>query len=240
MEEASKFLTKSFKIYNKFLISYSSTYSNLAVMKPDFSTLAPFYDLLGTVVFFGALRRSQNYFLRDLGSPSKVLILGGGTGTYLIDLLKTNDIESVDYVDISPGMIEKAERKFVKSGSKTKVSFHCGGADVIPQKKYDLIITNYFLDCFTNENLKDLIPALYELLTPDGKWLFTDFHKDESTGRIKRGLIRFLYGFFNQICNLGVKKLPDFNGHFEKADLKVQKQRFFSGKLLRTVLFTKT
>ena len=208
-------------------------------MNTDFSRLAPVYDLLGSVVFFGALRRSQNYFLEEMNSPEKVLILGGGTGTFLIDLLKNSGIKSVDYVDISPGMIKKAKKKFVNSEIQCEVNFICGGINEIPKNNYDLICTNYFLDCFSDEALEGLIPQLEKSLAGKGHWLFTDFCQDESSGLNRRWLIRFLYGFFSVTCNLKIKQLPNFSTHFKSADLEKINEKFFLRGLLKSVLFRK-
>jgi tRNA (cmo5U34)-methyltransferase len=205
-------------------------------MKPDFSKLTPIYDLLGSALFFGALRRSQTYFLNDLPKIKKALILGGGTGTFLIDFIRKVDVESIDYIDISPGMIAKAKKKADSAGLSEKVNFICGSEKEIPETAYDFICTNYFLDCFNDDSLLELMPVLKGKLSKGGNWLFTDFYLDRKPSFFRRNFVRFLYFFFSVTCGLRVKELPDFDKHFEEKIKK--RERFFCGGILRSVLWS--
>ncbi len=204
-------------------------------MKPDFSKLSLIYDVLGSIAFLGALRRSQNYFLGELPQVENVLIIGGGTGTFLIDLLKTEKVTSVDYVDISPGMILRAKAKVEKAGFAESVNFVCGSENDLPNQKYDLICTNYFLDCFNEESLSELMPMLKDKLSAGGHWLFTDFFLDRNSSFLRKSLVKFLYFFFRVTCGLKVKELPSFGEHFE--EMTPQNEKFFFFGLLRAVLY---
>lgn len=205
----------------------------------DFSNLSSIYDLLGSCAFFGALHRSQTHFLKDLKPASHALIVGGGTGRFLVDLLKSGKVEHLTYVDISPGMISRAKKKVSSLGFEHKVEFICGGIDSIPQKKYELICTHYFLDCFEGEALCGLISSLKGLLHEDGTWHFSDFYQDESTSFFKRKFIGFLYWFFRLFCGLQVRNLGDFRKLFKEEGLECEGEKFFIGKLMRTAVYRK-
>ena len=204
---------------------------------PDFSILASFYDFLGLLMFQGALHKSQIYFLNKLSSPSKVLVLGGGTGKFLIDLLKSNEVQDVTYVDISPGMIKKARGKVKNLGFEGKVNFICGGLESIPNEKFDLICTHYILDCFNKDEVFTVIDKLKASLKPSGMWHFTDFYQDESSSLFKRVLLKFLYSFFRLSCGLKVDGLADFKSLFKDRGLKLVEEKYFRGTLLRTALY---
>ena len=204
-------------------------------MKPDFSKLSLIYDTLGSIAFFGALRRSQSHFLRELSEVENVLVIGGGTGTFLIDLLKTGKVASVDYVDISPGMIACAKKKVGKAGFKEAVHFVCGSENDLPDKKYDLICTNYFLDCFNEVELSPVLAKLKSRLGEDGQVLCTDFYLNAESSFLKKSLVKFLYLFFRITCGLKVNKLPSFDDHFKEMKLEKEKSFFFG--LLRTALY---
>lgn len=203
---------------------------------PDFSRLSKLYDLLGLLVFQGSLHKSQIYFLEKLPEAENVLILGGGTGKFLADLVKSGKAKKITYVDISPGMIARAEAKVEKLNAC--VEFICGGADSIPAGRYDLICTHYFLDCFDETELKELSGLLKSHLTENGVWHFTDFYLDEKASFFRTGLLSFLYFFFRLTCGLKVKELADFRKIFSEAGLKLKEEEFFRKGLLRTALYT--
>ena len=204
-------------------------------MRPDFSKLSSIYDALGSVAFCGALRRSQNYFLGELPRVENVLILGGGTGTFLVDLLKTGKVSSVDYVDVSPGMISRAKKKVRKAGFEECVNFVCGTEDDLPDKKYDLICTNYFLDCFNDVELSSVLIKIKERLIGEGLLLCTDFYLNEKSSFQEKGLVKFLYLFFRTTCGLKVQQLPDFDDKLKI--MKTENEKFFFFGLLRAALY---
>ena len=203
----------------------------------DFSILSPIYDFLGSIVFFGALHRSQIYFLDQLKKPDRALIIGGGTGRFLVDLLKSEKVKNITYVDISAGMFAKAKKKVSALGKENQVEFICGGLEAVPDRQYDLICTHYFLDCFEEEELCLMLSKLRGLLSKEGEWHFTDFYLDESSSFIKTKFVGFLYFFFRILCGLKVKKLPDFKKLFNGTELKGETEKYFFRGLLRTAIY---
>lgn len=211
---------------------------NNKMRKCDFSRLAPVYDLLGELAFAGALRRSQTCFTGELPACRRVLIIGGGTGGFLIELLKTKEVDVVDYVDISPGMIKKAREKLQKKCPQfvCKVNFICGSVEEVQGQKYDLICTHYFLDCFSPQELPAIMAGLYLSLNTGGQWLFADFTGDTF---LKKNLVAFLYKFFKLTAALNAGELADFRGEFSKLGVQLCREGFFAGRLLRAALYKK-
>lgn len=203
----------------------------------DFSRLAGIYDLLGLLTFCGALHRSQVYFLSSLHQCQRALIMGGGTGKFLIDLLKSGKVDKVTYVDISPGMIVKARRKVQSRGLLSRVEFICGGIADIPAVKFDLVCTHYFLDCFSEADLTKVFAKLKTCLAVQGLWHFSDFYLDKYSSWYERKLLRFLYGFFRVTCGLGVDSLADFSKFFDSYKLRIVQEKSFGGGLLRTAVY---
>lgn len=193
--------------------------------------------MLGSIVFFGALHRSQTFFLSRLQKSDNVLVVGGGTGRFLVDLLKVGESLKVTYVDISPGMILKAKKKVNKLGKSEHVEFICGGLESIPNGKYDLICTHYFLDCFEEGELFGVIQQFKSLLSKDGLWHFTDFYLDDSSSMFRKSFVSFLYFFFRSFCGLKVKKLANFKELFSKNGLQLKEEGYFYRGLLRTGLY---
>lgn len=203
----------------------------------DFSILSSIYDFLGSIVFFGALHRSQVYFIDQLKKPDRALIIGGGTGRFLVDLLKSEKVKNITYVDISQGMIARAKKKVSALGKENQVEFICGGVDAVPDRQYDLICTHYFLDCFEEEKLCLILSKLRGLLSKEGEWYFTDFYLDESSSFIKTKFVGFLYFFFRILCGLKVKILPDFKKVFTDLELNCESEKYFFRGLLRTAIY---
>ncbi|NQZ59583.1 MAG: class I SAM-dependent methyltransferase [Lentisphaeraceae bacterium] len=206
--------------------------------KCDFSRLAAIYDLLGDIAFVGALRRSQNCFLKILPHSKRVLIIGGGSGRFLVDLLKSHEFDFVDYVDISPGMIEQAKKNVGRQlpHLKSKVNFTCGSVESVRGQTYDLICTHYILDCFAGDELKEVMNLLHDSLGNGGHWLFADFMGDNY---IKECLIAFLYQFFKFTVSLKPHKLGDFVVEFRKLNLEICEEKYFVNRLIRAALYKK-
>src|SRR5690348_16816239 len=96
----------------------------------SFDRIAGFYDALARIVFGKHIMNSQCYFLDALNDGSKVLILGGGTGWLLAELLSRKPHCEVWYVEASQRMITLSE---VKTGAvKKNVHFIHGTEQSIP------------------------------------------------------------------------------------------------------------
>ena len=210
------------------------------INKVNFSKLAPIYDLLGSLAFVGRLHRSQTHLIPLYPKqPKNILIMGGGTGKFLIELLKAITFENITYIDLSPKMITLARNKVSVSypESLSKMHFICGDETTIPKKSYDLIITHYFLDCFTETDFVKVAESLYDHLQATGTWSMVDFSNPQNN-HIKGSIIGFLYGFFRLTCQLNVKNIPDFDPWFEQK-LGRRYDKEFIGGLLKSTIYTK-
>ena len=188
-------------------------------------------------MFQGSLHSSQIHFLDKLPKLSKALVLGGGTGKFLVALLLSDKVERVVYVDISPGMISKAKDKIQKLNLEDKVDFICGGLESIPADQYDLICTHYFLDCFGSEQIEEVIQHLKKSLAEDGIWHLTDFYLDSESSFLRKKFVAFLYFFFRLSCGLNVDKLANFKKIFKEVEFKEIEESFFRRRAFRTALY---
>ncbi|MEW6144349.1 MAG: malonyl-ACP O-methyltransferase BioC [Thermodesulfobacteriota bacterium] len=106
----------------------------------------------------------------EIDTPSAILDVGSGTG-YLTELLleRFPDVR-VTAVDIAPGMIDLAKRKF----SGRRIKFICADAEeMILGEKYDLIASNASFQWF-NDTQKTL-EKLFSSLTDKGTMCFSTF-----------------------------------------------------------------
>jgi len=210
--------------------------------KRGFDFLSFFYDFSSRLFFGNYLLKSQTYFLPQLKKCNSVLIFGGGTGKILAELLKQNIESEYTYVDISSTMINKTKKRVDGFSQTQNTNFIEGSYLNIPaDKKFDLIITPYVLDCFSEEELIIVMNTLDSKLNKDGQWLFTDFNSPQN-GLMKTaaGIItRTLYFFFNMICGLGVTRLPDFEKEFSRLNHSVLKEKYFLKNLLVSKIYAR-
>lgn len=204
-------------------------------MKPEqivrgFDFVAPYYDLFSYLVFQKRLLRAQTHYFGRIGKAESILIFGGGTGKILLPLSQDIQFKSMTFLDISPRMIAKAVRCCNSSGIdvEDKIEFIEGSTEKLSEgERYDLIITPFVLDCFSDESLRTVIAKLDQHLEPGGIWLFTDFNEDQSFGfisNIRNAFIKFLYFVFNLFCPLGITQLPKFGAAFSQLNYGIVAQ----------------
>ena len=132
--------------------------------------IARWYRALEYLVFGRALERRRLEFLDDVTDARQVLVLGDGDGRFTAEFVKRNPKATVDWVDLSSRMTEIAERRIGDAG--VNVRFQVGDARTVSiAKKYDLVVTHFFLDCFTEDELEGLVARVLPnavIREPDG------------------------------------------------------------------------
>jgi len=172
----------------------------------DFDSVAWIYDSLSKLVFGNELINAQKHFLHRIPGGSNVLIIGGGTGDLLPPILHSSPGCHVCYIDASLKMIDRAQAKV--QGNK-QVRFIHGTEQEIPTRKvFDVIITNFYFDLFSEESLHLVVDKVKKHLSRNGAWLATDF---VNTGRIMhRAQLGLMYAFFRVISNIEASRLPEW------------------------------
>lgn len=181
-------------------------------MKNDFDKVAGVYDPLARLVFGSKLDDAQQFFLNGLEKKANVLILGGGTGRILEWLPKQKELD-VTFVELSHSMLEKAKKR--DSNAKSTSFIHKNGLATSGQFNY--VITNFFFDCFSQEQLDEMIKHVVSMLDVEGKLFVTDFKDND---RLKDQWInRLMHWFFKLITNLESKALKDISNTIEAHGL---------------------
>ncbi len=178
----------------------------------SFDRLAPFYRAMEFFAAGGKLQRCRVALLGEIPVPSRILLAGDGHGRTLAAVLgKFPDAEIV-VVDSSAGMLEVARRN-VPVGASVEFVI----ADLMTwngqPSSFHLIVTNFFLDCFTEDQLSVVVSNLAKMATPEANWLLADFQVAEgrAAGLRCRLILALLYAFFRKVCGLQAGKLhpPD-------------------------------
>lgn len=194
----------------------------------SFDRIAWMYDGLAQLVFFGAIRKSQLTFLSYIEPRSKILIVGGGTGWILSELDKLGILMVVHYVEASTAMLKKSRLR--EPFKNIQVTFNHGTVEELSKVRYNVIITNFFLDVFSEDNLGTVIEKLDSHLNRDGIWIITDFVN--SGKKWQKILIKLMYGFFRFTANIEGSRLLDFKANFEQLGYQLSTERSYFHKMI--------
>ena len=182
----------------------------------NFDRLAVHYPWMEQVYAGGLMQRCRVAFLPRVIYCRRALLAGEGTGKFLAELLRNHPDAEVVCVEQSTSMIQQARRRLARERLDiSRVRFE--QADVLawtpPPGQFDLIVTNFFLDCFRLEQLERLIPMLARSAASGATWLVADFRLPENGWRRLRAAINLaaLYAFFKLSTSLSANWLtpPD-------------------------------
>lgn len=202
-------------------------------MHNGFNGIAYFYDELTWLVFGNSITRSQKCFLNKIQYCSTILILGGGTGWLLKEVLKINQYGKIYYIEASSQMIVMTK---AKTNYDERVVFIHGTEDTIPTGiKYDAVITNFYLDLFFESSLKTVVSKICYALAPNSYWIATDFVS--GTVWWQRMMLWMMYRFFKVVSHIEAKQLPDWNRAITKEGFAEQSSQFFFGRFIKTSLY---
>jgi ubiquinone/menaquinone biosynthesis C-methylase UbiE len=102
------------------------------------------------------------------------------------------------------------------------------------ENKFDLIVTQFFLDCFANEELRKAIEKLASFLMPGGAWMVADFQVPSGGWRRRRAqlVLALAYAFFRIATRLPAKRLVAPQPLLEAQGLQLEKRIEFNFGLL--------
>lgn len=176
---------------------------------PRFDRLAPHYWWVEAATFGGLLHWCRTALLSEVADARRVLILGEGDGRFLADFLKANAVATVDVVEAGAEMVRIAQQRI---GATDRVRFHVRDARTFESGEfYDLVVTNFFLDCFPAAELDEMVDKLAARLRPRGRWLVGDFATPES-GIIRlpaRMVLAVMYACFRLETRIPAGELID-------------------------------
>lgn len=202
--------------------------------KNNFDNVAWCYDSLSFLVFGKALKQSQLILLDTLGHCERVLIIGGGTGWILPELLKRKKVQEIDYVESSFKMLQKARQQ--KLPAQVTVNFiHADAQRIVAPKTYDAVLAFYFFDLFPNEKQERFISIFNNVLKAGGKLLVADFYLSGESPYWQKKLMKLMYCFFSITSSLEVARLEDFRTGLKKNFKCVSSVAGFRGMILSEV-----
>jgi ubiquinone/menaquinone biosynthesis C-methylase UbiE len=203
-------------------------------MPANYNNSAWFYDGLSHVVYGRALISAQVYLLQYVPAGASVLIAGGGTGWILEELTQIHPSGlQITYVEVAADMMTLSKKR--NTGSNKVIFINDAVENVNPDIKFDVVITPFLFDNFTEQTTQKVFNHLHNLLKPGGLWLNADF---QITGKWwQKVLLRSMFLFFRMLCNIEASQLPDVNSQFELYGYEVIDERTFFGDFIISIVY---
>jgi SAM-dependent methyltransferase len=205
----------------------------------NFDRLARLYRWMEWLSFGPYLGRCRRAFLPEMGEARQALVLGDGDGRFTAALLKRNPAVHVDAVDVSEVMLGGLRRRAGADAARIRTQTR-DVRDWSPQAgaEYDLVVTHFFLDCLTTEEVQLLARRLRHTLRPHARWVISEFAVPPGAfGRwVARPVVSFLYRAFSVLTGLAVERLPEWQSALRSAGfLQAREENLLHGLLTSQV-----
>jgi len=203
--------------------------------KKNFDGVASSYLFLETITFGNQLQKCRTSMISHLTNSKRALVLGEGNGRFLEAFCKANPLAEILVIDESPRMLDLAKRRIANANPpiNNQIEFRCANVfEILPLSgTFDLIVCNFFLDCFTSSEIGHLMGLFRQMLFGEGLLVVGDFRKPHSIFGKIIGLfiLKFMHIFFKKTAGISATELTDLHAillerSFQKA---VEKKLFF-------------
>ena len=206
----------------------------------SFDGIAPFYRALESVVFGNALQRARTAFISELSKCRHALLVGEGNGRFLSELVATNREVRVTCVEQRAVMIELARQRIYDLKQNARVHFiDADIRDLELSPEFDLIVTNFFLDCFDETEMPLVVVKLAAAAATDARWIVTEFAipRRGFVGIWSGALVSAMYFFFRAVTRISASRLPDYKSALGQHGFRIADARSFVFGVVRVELF---
>jgi ubiquinone/menaquinone biosynthesis C-methylase UbiE len=211
-------------------------------MSMSFDQLAPHYRWMEWLLAGDKLQRCRTACLDFIPAPEHALLLGEGNGRFLTALLQKHPDVRVTCLDASARMLD-CTRKHLEKVGVNAVSVHWIHADIFEwqpaSRNFDLIVTNFFLDCFSSGQVERISRRLAHVSAPGARWLLADFCEPPS-GFAKwraRFVLAVMYLFFRVMTRIPATKLAPPDSALLQTGFRLRERKTFEWGLLHADLW---
>ncbi len=191
----------------------------------NFDPVAPHYRWLETLVFGSQLQKARLAFVRQIDPPRRVLIVGEGDGRFLAEFVQAHPQAMIDCLEASARMIDLARKRL--SSERVRFLPEDIRSANLPAGYYDVVVTHFVLDCFSERALVEVVAKLACAAAPRANWLLADFREPRSGW--KRWHAQFwlwlMYGFFRLTTEIEAAALVEPSRFLCKAGFHLRSQR---------------
>lgn len=195
----------------------------------SFDRLAPYYRWMESICAGERMQCCRSRFLDELPAAHNILLLGEGHGRGLVECARRFPKAQINCVDASAGMLGQAKRQLARHGLSNRQTQFIQ-ADILRWKplapRHDLVVTNFFLDCFRGDQLKAIVPMIAAAAVPEANWLISDFQiAPAGWKRVRSRLIVWsLYAFFRATTHLAAAKLIPPDPFLEQSGFRLHRR----------------
>ena len=206
---------------------------------PNFDRVARPYQVLEYLTLGRSLERTRLYFFPRLLPARNALVFGDGDGRFLSQLLAANPTLRATAIDTSAAMLSILRARCAPYADRLRTV----NTDALTftrdtAGRYDLVVSHFFLDCLTQEQMEQLIQRTAPALSPKAIWLISDFQIPAGVLHLPARLcVNGLYLAFRILTGLRVTRLPNHRARLTGADFTRIVRREFLGGVLFTELW---
>ncbi|HEY0551409.1 MAG TPA: class I SAM-dependent methyltransferase [Verrucomicrobiae bacterium] len=209
----------------------------------SFDTLAPHYRWMEWLLAGRKLQRCRTAFLEEVRDAQNVLLLGEGNGRFLSEFVRINPSANITVLDASQGMLKQAQRRLPRKleGNRSQIQYvHANVfAWTIPLEHFDLMVSNFFFDCFRAEQLAVLVPRLARATRERARWIISDFQippRGLAHWRA-RWIVAAMYCFFRIVTRLPARAIAPVDSLLQSARFELRTSRVSEWGLLHADLW---
>ena len=177
----------------------------------SFDTLAQFYSAAEWLVAGNVLQKCRLAYVDEARTANEILLVGEGHGRFLQELVRINERGAICCVDSSPRMLDVSKRRIDAMESiQDRVRFVPMPIENFdPGRSFDFLGTQFFLDCFPELELSEVVRKLATLLKPGGRWLLCDFQVPPGGWRRVRAsaALWLAYAFFRCATTIKARRI---------------------------------
>ena len=209
----------------------------------SFDLLAPWYRTLEWITFGDDLQRCRVACLREIDAPRCALIVGEGNGRFLCELLRIAPAVEIDCIDASQRMLQLARKRVEDQlpGHAKRVRFlHQDITSwAAPERRYDLLVTHFVLDCFPEPVLAGIVKKLARSAMNDANWLLADFcvPPDRMARLRAHSWLAAMYFFFRITARIEASELIDPTPFMRAEGFALARQHFFRRGMLKSEIW---
>lgn len=154
-----------------------------------YDRLAGFYDVWGLLTESRARNRALQ--LANINTGEHVLEVAVGTGLAFVHVVRANPGGRNVGIDISPGMLARAERRLRKAGLGN-YELSVGSALTIKEdaSSFDVLLNNYMFDLLDESEWPRVLLEFHRVIKPEGRLVLVNMTYGEKPGS---GIYKKLY-----------------------------------------------
>jgi ubiquinone/menaquinone biosynthesis C-methylase UbiE len=192
----------------------------------NFGRLARLYRWMEYFSFGPYLAECRNLRLAEITPCQSALVFGDGDGRFLARLAATAAEIQAAAIDASAQMLQQAARR-LPGGNRVRLvqadALVCDPAG-FPEAPFNLVISHFFLDCFSEQEIAELLDRVRGAVSDNAIWIVSEFAipRRAPVRQIGALIVRSLYLAFALLTGLKIRRLPDHGRIMREAGWRLE------------------